>query len=51
MFGWGSQISLPSRYGPGLKTARFFKIYLLPELLSYRDVTYVFGNLRTWAKK
>jgi hypothetical protein len=31
--------------------ACFSKIYLLPEFLSYRGVTYLFGNLRTRAKK
>ncbi len=35
----------------GLQTAFFFKIYLLPQFLSYRDVIYLFGNLRTLAKK
>jgi hypothetical protein len=33
------------------KTACFLKIYLLSEFLSYRDMTYLFGNHRTRAKK
>jgi hypothetical protein len=31
--------------------ACFLKIYLHPELLYYKDVTYIFGNLRTGARK
>lgn len=38
-----------SRYGPDLKITCFFKIYLLPELLSHKDVTS--GNLGAGDKK
>ncbi len=31
--------------------ACFQKIYVLPEFLSHRDVTYLFGNLGTVAKE
>ncbi len=33
-------------YGPGPKTAYYFKVYLLSEFLSYRDVTYLFLGAR-----
>jgi hypothetical protein len=36
---------------PGLKIACFSKIYLIPAFLSYRDVTYLFTNLRTGGRK
>ncbi len=36
---------------PGQKQHVSRKIYLLPEFLSYTGVTYLFGNLRTKAKK
>jgi hypothetical protein len=49
--GQGCQISCPQWYSPEPITACFYKIHLLPELLSYRDVTYLFGNLETRAKK
>jgi len=51
IFGNGSQISWPSGYNCGPKMAYFKKVYLLPEFLSYRDVTYLFGNFRTGDKK
>ncbi len=40
-----------SRIPPWAKTSLFFyKIYLLPEFLSYIGVTYLFENVRTGAK-
>ncbi len=50
-FGLGSWISWLLENGPGLKTACFYKIYLLPEFVSYRVVAYLFGNLWTGARK
>jgi hypothetical protein len=47
----GSWIRQPQGYDPGPKMACCEKIYFLPEFLYYRDVTYLFGNLRSRAKK
>jgi hypothetical protein len=48
----GASDQLPSRVQPWAINGLFLKkIYLLPEFLSYRGGTYLFGNLRTRAKK
>ncbi len=38
-FGQRSQISQPQNYGPGPKMTWLLKLYLLPEISSYRDMT------------
>jgi hypothetical protein len=44
-------MSQPPEYGQRPRVTCFKKIYLLPEFLSYRGVTYLDGNPRIGAKK